>query len=151
MPLEKFLESKKIWYRFITKPKETIHTAEASALMGIELARLTKNLVSVTSDGEYVLLIVPGNKKVNLKRAAETLGTSNVSLLPFEQAEEISGYAPGATPSIGHKTPMRVVLDADLLNYETVYCGGGTRSRVLELHPSDIVNLNQAMVSDISK
>src|SRR5579875_1813905 len=104
MPLlEEYLESKGIWHRFITKPKETIHTADASALMGIDLNRLTKNLVSKTNEGEYVLLIVPGDKKVDLKKASQALGVRNVSLIPFDLAEEISGYAPGATPSLGHK------------------------------------------------
>lgn len=151
MTLEDFLKSKGIWYRFIEKPKETIHTAEASALTGLELDRLTKNLVSVASTGEHVLLIVPGNRKVNLKKAAEALETSNVALLPFHEAEQISGYSPGATPSVGHKTTMKVVLDSQLLNYETVFCGGGTRSKILELRTEDIRTLNSAIVADISK
>ena len=151
MSLEKFLESEQIWHRFIEKPRETVHTAEASTLTGLELDRMTKNLVSVTSGGEYVLLIVSGSKRVDLKKAAEVLGTSNVSLLAFNEAEQISGYPPGATPSVGHKTTMRVVLDSGLLNYETVYCGGGSRSRILELRTADIVSLNNAIVSSISK
>lgn len=151
MSLEEFLESKTIWHRFIEKPRETVHTAEASVLTGLDLNRLTKNLVSVTSSGEYVLLIVPGSRRVDLKKAAEVLGTSNVSLLPFNEAEQISGYPPGATPSVGHRTRMRVVFDGQLLDYETVYCGGGTRSRILELRTGDIVGVNDAIVSNISK
>lgn len=151
MSVEAFLESKQIWHRFIEKPRETVHTAEASTLTGLDLDRMTKNLVSVTSEGEYVLLIVSGSKRVDLKKAARVLGTSNVSLLPFNEAEQISGYPPGATPSVGHKTAMRVVLDSRLPDYQTVYCGGGTRSNILELRTSDIVRFNNAIVSDISK
>ncbi len=151
MQLEDFLESKQVWHRFIEKPKETVHTAEASALTGLDLNRMTKNLVSVTSSGEHVLLIVPGSKRVDLKKAAEVLGTSNVSLLAYSEAEQISGYPPGATPSICHRSPMRVVFDGQLLDYETIYCGGGTRSLILELRTGDIVSLNNAIVSNISK
>jgi Cys-tRNA(Pro)/Cys-tRNA(Cys) deacylase len=151
MSLEEYLNSKGVWYRFISKPKETIHTAEASALTGIDLQRLTKNLVSVTNFGENVLLIIPGNRKVNLRKASGALGVSNVSLLPFDETEQISGYAPGATPSVGHKTSMRVVIDSSLLKYDTIYCGGGTRDRVLELRTSDVVELDHALVSEISK
>ncbi len=151
MSLEEYLASKGVWYRFISKPRETIHTADASDLTGVDLHRLTKNLVSVTNTGENVLLIIPGDRKVNLRKASSVLGVSNVSLLPFEKAEQISGYAPGATPSVGLKTSMRVVMDTSLLQYETIYCGGGTRDRILELRTKDIVGLNDAVVSEISK
>ncbi|MEM3785851.1 MAG: YbaK/EbsC family protein [Nitrososphaeria archaeon] len=149
MDLEKFLKENGLWYRFIEKT-ETIHTADAAKAAGIELNRLTKNLVSKTDSGEYVLLIVPGDKKVDLDKAAKVLGVRKVRLVPFDQAEEISGYPPGGTPSIGHKTPMKIVVDKSLLLHQTVFCGGGSRTKLLELRTDDIVRVGQAIVSDIS-
>jgi len=118
---------------------------------GIDLHRITKNLVSRTSQGEYVLLVVPGDRRVDLKAAAKALSVKNVRLLPFEEAESISGYSPGGTPSVGHKTRMRTVVDSELTEFETLYCGGGTRDRLLELKVSDIIRLNEAIVSAISR
>lgn len=138
-----------MWYRFIEK-SETIHTADAAKAAGIELNRLTKNLVSKTDSGEHVLLIVPGDKKVDLDKAAKVLGVRKIRLVPFDRAEEISGYPPGGTPSIGHKTPMKIVLDKSLLSHETVFCGGGSRTRLLELRTEDILRVGKAIVSDIS-
>jgi len=97
-----------------------------------------------------VLLIVPGDKKVDLDKAAKVLGVRKIRLVPFDKAEEISGYPPGGTPSIGHKTPMKIVLDKSLLSYQTVFCGGGSRTRLLELRTEDIVRVGKAIVSDIS-
>jgi len=45
--LDEFLESRKVWHRFVAKP-ETIHTADASNVTGIPLQKITKNLVSRT-------------------------------------------------------------------------------------------------------
>ena len=118
---------------------------------GIDLHRITKNLVSRTNQGEYVLLVVPGDRRVDLKAAAKALSVKNVRLLPFEEAESISGYSPGGTPSVGHKTRMRTVVDSELTEFETLYCGGGTRDRLLELKVSDIIRLNEAIVSAISR
>ncbi len=128
-----------------------MHTADASEATGIDLHRITKNLVSRTDEGEYVLLVVPGDRRVNLRAAAEALGVRNVSLMPFEEAGSISGYPPGGTPSIGLKTKMRVVLDSELTEFKTLYCGGGTRDRLLEVKVSDVINLNDAVVSPISR
>lgn len=148
MDLLDFLEEKGIWHRMIPKP-ETVHTADAAKVTGIELHRITKNLVSVTDSGEHVMLIVPGDRKIDLKRAANALNVRKVSLVPFDQAADISGYPPGGTPSVGHKTKMRTVIDELLLKYDTIYCGGGSRNRLLELKTSDIMRLNNALVAKI--
>ena len=150
MNLEGFLKRNRIWYRFVDK-RDTVHTADAAQATGIELHRITKNLVSVTGEGEYVVLIVSGDRRVNLKRAANALGVKNVSLMPFGRAEAISGYKPGATPSINFRTQMRVVIDSELTKYRTIYCGGGTRDRLLELLVEDVISLNEAIIADISK
>ncbi len=118
---------------------------------GIDLHRITKNLVSKTNKKEYVLLIVPGDRRVNLKDAARALGVKNVRLMPFEEAESISGYPPGGTPSIGHRTPMRAVVDTELTEFETLYCGGGSRDRLLEVRVKDVIRLNNAVVAPISR
>lgn len=146
--LETYLKTEGIWHRFIAK-RETIHTRDASDATGIELHRISKNLVCQTSEGEYVLLIIPGDRKVDLIAAAQIVKTSSLHLLPFNEAEGITGYPPGGTPSIGHKQKMAVILDRCLLASETFYCGGGRRDRLLELKAEDVIRLTGAIVGDI--
>ncbi len=88
---------------------------------------------------------------MDLKAAAKALGVKNVRLMPFEEAESISGYSPGGTPSIGHATPMRVVVDEELMEHETLYCGGGARDLLLEVRVRDVIRLNNAVIHPISK
>lgn len=148
MDLEKYLLENSVWHRFVMKP-ETVHTIDASRESGIELGKITKNLVSRTSNGDYALLIVPGDRRVDLRKAAKALNSSNVKLLSFEEAGTISGYPPG-TPSVHHKTPLKVVLDSFLMNHETLFCGGGSRERLLELKTKDVVALDGAVVADLT-
>jgi Cys-tRNA(Pro)/Cys-tRNA(Cys) deacylase len=150
MNLEEYLKKSGVWYRLMDKA-ETVHTADASRATGIELSRITKNLVCKTSDGRYALLVVPGNRRVNLQKAAQALNTRNIQLLGFNDAEAISGYPPGGTPSIHHKTPMSVVMEKDLLSNETMFCGGGSRDRILELKTGDVLKLTNAVAADISE
>ncbi|HIE14134.1 TPA: aminoacyl-tRNA deacylase [Candidatus Bathyarchaeota archaeon] len=150
LKLKDFLEKMGIWYRFISKP-ETIHTADAAKVAGVDLKRLTKNLVSETDAGEHILLVIPGDCRVNLKAAAKALATKRVRLVSFNNAEEISGYPPGGTPTVGHKTPLKTVIDKSLLRFETIYCGGGSRDKLLELKTKDILKLTNAVVADIIK
>jgi Cys-tRNA(Pro)/Cys-tRNA(Cys) deacylase len=147
--IESFLRDSGVWFRFLDKP-ETVHTADASRTTGIDLNRITKNLVCKTSDGRYALLVIPGDRRVNLQRAAQALNTRNVQLLNFREAEEVSGYPPGGTPSVCHKTRLEVVIDKPVLANETLFCGGGTRTRLLELRTEDVLRLSEAISADIS-
>lgn len=150
MDLDEYLRRHGIWHRFVPK-RETVHTADASMATGIDLHRITKNLVSVTDTGEHVVLVIPGDRRVDLKAAAKALGAKNIRLLPFDEAEAFSGYPPGATPSLGFKVQMRVVVDRELTNFDTLYCGGGSRDRLLEVRVEDVVRLNGATVAPMSK
>ncbi len=150
LDLEGFLNANSVWHKFVSKP-ETVHTADASRETGIDLSRITKNLVCRGNEGEFALLVIPGDRRVNIRKAAEALNTTNVKLLSFAEAESVSGYPPGGTPSIHHKTKMKVVVDKSLLSLETIFCGGGTRDRLLELRTEDIVRLQNALVAEISE
>jgi len=149
MNIGDYLKDNQIWHQFVEK-LETIHTADASHTTGIDLHRITKNLVAITDLSEYVILIVPGDRRVNLKEAARTLGVKNIKLMPFDQSERISGYPPGGTPSLGFKTKVRVVVDKELEGFETFYCGGGSRDRLLEIRFVDVVRFNDALIAAIS-
>ena len=149
MSLEERLRELGVWHRFIEK-SETVHTADASQATGIPLHRITKNLVAVTSEGEHVLLVVPGDRRVDLKKAARALGVRNAQLFPFDQAHKVSGYPPGGTPSIGLKERLRTVIDAELVAMETFFCGGGTRDRLLELRSDEVIRVSGALVAEIT-
>ncbi len=149
-PLEDYLRGKGIYHTFISKG-ETTHTADAASVTGIELHRITKNLVSVTDGGEHVVLIVPGDRRVNLRKAARALGVKNVRLLSPEEAEEVSGYPPGGTPSLGFRGKVKVILDEELMDADTIFCGGGARGLLLEVRVEDVIRLNEAIVASISE
>jgi prolyl-tRNA editing enzyme YbaK/EbsC (Cys-tRNA(Pro) deacylase) len=46
---------------------------------------------------------------------------------------------------------MRVVIDKDLERFETFYCGGGSRDRLLEVRSRDVIRVNDAIVASITK
>jgi len=149
MDLEDYLRRKAVWYGFVEK-KETIHTADAASAARIELGRVTKNLVSKTDSGEYVLLVVPGDRRVDLKKAAKALGAKNVTLVPFDEVEEVSGYPPGGTPTIGHRTPMKILMEKALLEHDVIYCGGGRRDRLLALRLQEVLRAEDVVVAEIA-
>jgi Cys-tRNA(Pro) deacylase len=150
MDLEKYLAENKVWHRFIEKA-ETVHTADAAAAAGFDLNKVTKSLILLDQDKNCILAIIPGNCKLSFEKLKKVLNVKRIYLVPFEKAEEFSGYPPGATPMIFHKVSMKVLVDSKLAAYEAISGGGGTRTRLLELRTEDVIKLNSALVADITE
>jgi Cys-tRNA(Pro)/Cys-tRNA(Cys) deacylase len=148
MQLEQYLKQENIWYKLIDKP-ETIHTKDAAEKVGIELNRVTKSLILLDEDKNPILTIIPGDCKLSFSKVKEATNSKKVRLVPFEEAINYSGYLPGATPMVHHKIKMKVILDKKLTEYESIYGGGGERTKLLELKTDDIIKLNNAIVKDI--
>lgn len=148
--LKQFLIKNKLWYRFIKKP-ETIHTADAAKVAGINLNQLTKSLVLIDNEKKLVMAVIPGNCRLEIPAIERLLGIKKLSLVPFDEAEKYSGYLPGATPPVGHRRKMEVVIDRKLLEFETIFGGGGDRDKLVELKVEDIIKFNEAKIAGISK
>lgn len=146
--LREYLEKNNIWHRIIEK-EETVHTADAASATGIPLNRITKSLVCLTDDNIPIISIIPGNEKISLKKVARILGAKKVRICPFEEAHKYSGYPPGATAPVHYWNIEKVIIDEELMGYETIFSGGGSRKKLLEIKPKDVVQFNNAIVADI--
>ena len=147
MNLIDYLKSNNVWFNLIIKDS-TVHTADAAAATGIPLERIIKSLVFL-ADGEPVLVIIPGNCRVNKKKLKIVLKSKNAEIVPFTQVEKYSGYPPGATAPVCHKKINKVIIDERVMLFETVFGGGGSTKKLLELKPKDIQKLNNALIANI--
>ncbi len=145
--LTNYLNNYKAWYK-IHEKESTVHTADAAAKTGIPLERITKSLVCLVDD-YAIISIVLGNYRLDLKKVEKIVG-KKVKLCPFSEAHKYSGYDPGATPPCCYENIKRVIIDRKVLKLETTFGGGGTNKSLLEIKPKDIVELNNALVEDIT-
>lgn len=150
MNIEAYLQENGVWHRFIEKP-ETAHTADASLKTGIELRKITKSLVVLNEKRDPFLAIIPGDCKLSFNKMKNTTESKKIRMATPEEAKSFSGYLPGATPMVHHKLEMSVIVDKKIAKYDTVYGGGGIRTKLLELKVSDVIRLNSASVEDITE
>jgi Cys-tRNA(Pro)/Cys-tRNA(Cys) deacylase len=148
--LLEYFKEKKVWFRMIEK-ETTVHTADAAAATGIPLERITKSLVFLAENKIPMLVIIPGNCVVNKEKLKNFLGVRNVKLASFEEAENYSGYPPGATPPVCHKKIEKVIMDEKLFEHGTVFGGGGSRNKLVEMKSEDIKRLNNALIANVAE
>src|SRR5262249_43692516 len=120
------LQATGIDFRLLELPQSTRTAAEAAAACGCEVAQIAKSLVFVDAAGEAVLVITSGTNRVN----EQALGLKRA---PAELVREKTGYAIGGIPPLAHATPIRTLIDRDLLRFERIWAAAGTPNAVFEL------------------
>ena len=116
--------------------------AEAAQSAGCEIGQIVKSLVFVLEpQGTPILALVSGANRVHEKRLGRQLGGS-LAKADAEFVREVSGFAIGGVPPVGHKTPMRTVIDEDLMQYEIIWAAAGTPNAIFRLTPADLVRLS---------
>ncbi len=129
-------------------PETTRTAAEAAAACGCPLGAIVKSLIFMGKDsGRPYLLLVSGANRVDERMAAATLGET---LLRPDAAyvRTVTGFAIGGVPPFGHATPLVPFMDADLLQYETVWAAAGTPSAIFSVDPKALAGATGATVFD---
>jgi prolyl-tRNA editing enzyme YbaK/EbsC (Cys-tRNA(Pro) deacylase) len=117
---------------------------EAAAAVGCELGAIVKSLVfRGASSGEAVLVLVSGDRRADEAALARALGE------PVERADadwvrEVTGYAIGGVPPIGHPAPVRTLMDDGLERFEVVWAAAGTPRTVFPIAPDELARVTSA-------
>ncbi len=138
-----------------TFPAST-HTAEQAArAVGVHVGHIVKSLVFVTThdDGalEPILCLVSGPNRVDLARLGAFVGRSDVRKATAREANELTGFVIGGIPPFGHDRRLRVVMDADLGRYTTVWAAAGLPNAVFPISPASLRLLADAQVAPIAE
>jgi len=139
----------------VTVFDESTHTAvEAAAALGVELGQIVKSLVFVVAgEGgmEPLLCLMAGHNRVDLARLAAVTSAADVRRATAREAHELTGFAIGGIPPIGHLRPVRVIMDPDLGRYQVVWAAAGLSTAVFPVPPATLRILSNATVTPIAE
>jgi Cys-tRNA(Pro)/Cys-tRNA(Cys) deacylase len=130
-------------------PRSRSYGDEAAATLGVPARRIFKTLIA-SVDGALVCAVVPVAATLNLKALAASVGGKRSELADAAKAQRATGYVLGGISPLGHKTTIRVVLDATIWDHETVYVSAGKRGLQVELSPAELVRLTNGTLASIS-
>lgn len=110
-------------------PDGTRTSADAADAVGAELGEIAKSILFVVG-GEPVLVIAPGDRRINESRLARWGSERSARIATLEEVREATGFVAGGTPAVGLSKPMNVVADSGLARYRWVWSAGGTPDTV---------------------
>ncbi len=147
----RILDKLDIKYELINyKPDESIGAIDVALKNNQDIREIYKTLVLVTDKREYLIVIINGASKINLKKLAKLSGCKKVDMIKEKDLFKITGYIRGGCSPIGMKKTYRTFLDNNFLP-KKICISGGKRGiqiylevdqlkKILVLVEGDIIN-----------
>lgn len=130
-------------------PDSTRTAPEAAKAVGCDVGAIAKSLLFL-ADGEPVLVICGGDRRVDTARVAALMGASEVKMAPAEEVRRITGFAIGGVPPMGHSTPLPILIDTALLRWPLIYAAAGAHDALFPVDPKRLAEAIGARVEDIA-
>lgn len=121
----------------VVEMAESTRTAEdAATACGCGVAQIVKSLVFIgVETGRPYLLLVSGVNRVDETGVATLLGEA-LKRPNGREVRNLTGYAIGGIPPIGHPVAMPAVIDEKLLEFDVVWAAAGTPHCVFSVNPN---------------
>ena len=146
----RMLDAKKIEYDYHTyEPDATLTGEEIAGILGEDVTKVFKTLVTRAKSGEYYVFVVPVNAELDLKKAAKAAGEKSVSMIKQKELLPLTGYVHGGCSPIGMKKVFKTFVNKSALEYDTIYVSAGKVGYQIELAPKDLEKMIKIGYADI--
>lgn len=144
------LDARAMSTRVVELASSTRTAEDAARSIGCQVAQIVKSLIFRTRDtGRPILVLASGPNRVNEKTIAEHVG-EKIAKADADFTREVTGFAIGGIPPIGHKQAIATYIDRDLLNHAEVWAAAGTPNAVFSLASSALEGLTGGKVISIA-
>ncbi len=130
-------------------PDGTRTAVEAALAIGVDLGQIVKSLVFAV-DGEVVVALVSGDNRLDEAKLARCAGGDEAWREDADTVREATGFPVGGVPPFGHREPLRVFVDEDLLGYDELWASAGTSHHNFAITPDSLVRATGATVCDLA-
>jgi len=123
---------------------------EAADAIGVSLGQIVKSLVFL-ADGQPILVLASGPNRTDIAKLARQAGAQAVRRASAGEVQAATGFAIGGVPPIGHRRPLPIYFDRDLLQYDTVWAAAGTPNTVFAIEPGELAQASGAVIADLKE
>lgn len=122
---------------------------EAATARGVEPADVIKTMVVRRGEGDYVLVLVPGDRVISWPKLRALLGVNRLSMPDAAEALAVTGYPRGTITPFGTTTALPVIADERLSGRE-VTLGAGEHNIAIAVDADTALLALDALVADIT-
>lgn len=132
----------------VTRP-EADSLESAAALLGIGPDELVKSLVVKRHDGDYIFVLVPGDRQISWAKLRTVVGVNKLSMPHEDLAFEATGYARGTITPLGSATAWPVYADERMIG-RRIAMGAGEHGHSVFVDADALIATYNAIVADVT-
>lgn len=145
----KILDGRKIPYEVHRYSETERDSSRVAQDLGAPSGQVCKTLVAVRSKGKPLLVMIPGNRKLDLKKLARAVGDKKIKLAGHHQAEALTGLKVGGISALALlNRGFEIYLDRSTMQYQQVYVSAGRRGLNIKLPVAELARIVKARLVD---
>lgn len=122
----RLLDAKKIKYqKYNYESTGAISGMEVAKALGENPNQVLKTLVTVSKTKKYYVFLVPVNRELNLKKAAQSVGEKSLEMLKQKDLLPLTGYIHGGCSPLGMKKQFPTVIDSSAQAFDSIIFSAG--------------------------
>jgi Cys-tRNA(Pro)/Cys-tRNA(Cys) deacylase len=144
------LEEKGIAFESLQQSEKQYTAEGVAADLGVPVAQVVKAMILRCSNGQFALMVVPGDRRLSLKKAGAVLQDKRVALAEERDVQRVTGYQVGAVSVLGfRRDDVPIHVDQGVVELDRAIISAGRPDLGLALSPADLVRaLGAAQVGD---
>ena len=130
----RILDQHKLVYQHHAYDPNVVDGVRVARLQNQELHRVFKTLVTQGKSHQYYGIMIPVDKELDLKKAANAVDEKAVQMIPQKELLPLTGYVHGGCSPLGMKKQFQTVIDASAQDLATIIFSAGKVGYQVELN-----------------
>ena len=137
-------------FEVVEMSSSTLTAEDAASAIGCSVGQIVKSLIfSAQITQKPILVLASGINRVSEQAMAEIIGFK-ISKADPRLVREVTGFAIGGVPPVGHEQEIETYIDQDLLKFDELWAAAGTPFAVFKLNPKELQKLTKGKVVSIT-
>ncbi len=124
---------------------------EVAEALGEDPDMVFKTLVTVGKSKANYVFVVPVNKELNLKKAAQSVGEKSIEMIKSKELLPLTGYIHGGCSPIGMKKQFVTTIDKSAAKQEQIIFSGGKIGYQVEMTLEDLAKVIRFQLEDVAE
>ena len=133
-----------------TVDESNLAADHVAAELGEDIRQVFKTLVLHGERAGHFVCVIPGNREVDLKKAARAAGAKKADLIPMKELLPLTGYIRGGCSPIGMKKTFPTFFHSTALDFDTIFVSAGIRGLQIAINPRQLIDFVGAAVVDLT-
>ena len=131
--------------------EQTARTAnDAATALGCKVGAIVKSLLFKAGEN-FILCLVSGDKRCSLNKLKKILNEKDVSMANPDDVKRVTGYTIGGVSPTGHLIKIKIYIDENLKNFNSIFAAAGHPNAVFEIDFEDLKGLTQGETKEITE